>query len=458
MCHNRLSVLTPAACALGLSAVLATTLASPALGRSSGQVRAPLASRLAQLRLRTSLRRASAGYGHFVRHHATGTARRPRIIGGYNAAAGDWGFMAFILHIDAAGNPDFACTGTIVAPNVVLTAGHCTVDEVTGATLNPSGFGVVTGSLDWSNASQRQLSLVSKVITNPVYSPITDSFDAGLLVLSTPTTAPSIPLATSADAYLDQAATGAFIAGWGATYNGGPPVTYLQSASTVVQSSAYCAQFDPYFDGSSELCTVNPPDYLTGTCTGDSGGPLAALDAADHLVEIGITTNGPADCNTYTADDFANVIPLYSWATSWIRAVAPPPPPPPAPPPAPPAAPPPSQPSQPSSASSLPTMTLGHARRYVRQTLRGALGQRFKPARNYSAKCSRKSGTRFMCGVQFWHGPNDYWGNVSVWLTSGPGGLTEWTDTYTIHWVNDQCYYHSGHPSQCAIHTRHGTW
>ena len=30
------------------------------------------------------------------------------------------------------------------------------------------------------------------------------------------------PLATSADAYLEQAGTPAFVVGWGAVYNGGP--------------------------------------------------------------------------------------------------------------------------------------------------------------------------------------------------------------------------------------------
>lgn len=34
--------------------------------------------------------------------------------------------------------------------------------------------------------------------------------------------------------------------------------------------------------------------------------------------------------------------------------------------------------------------------------------------------------------------PDDYYGSVTVYYASGPGGLLEWTDTYTIHWVNDQ--------------------
>jgi hypothetical protein len=313
----------------------------------------------------------------------------------------------------------------------------------------------VTGSVDWTDQSQRQVSQVSRVVVNPSYIPLPqDTFDAALLVLSNPTSAPAIPLATSSDQYLDVGGTGALIAGWGETYYGDTLIPdLLQWAPTVLQAPPYCGQYDSDFDASSELCAVNPPGFLTGTCSGDSGGPLATQDASGQLVEIGIITNGPANCNTYTADNFTNVIPISSWVSNWIQAVAPPPPPS-SPPPSPPAP----APSQPTSPAPNPTMTLGQAKEYVRQTVVGALGPRAKPAHSYSAKCSRKSSTRFACGVQFWHGPNDYYGNVTVYLVSGPGGLSEWSDTYTLHWVNDQCYFHSGHPQRCTIHTRRGTW
>src|SRR5205085_7270558 len=99
--------------------------------------------------------------------------------------------------------------------------------------------------------------------------------------------------------YLDQARTSAAVAGWGDIYNGDPYLqANLQWAPTVIQSQAYCSQYDPYFNSSSELCAVNPPNFLTGTCNGDSGGPLATYDASGQLVEIGIITHGPIDCNT----------------------------------------------------------------------------------------------------------------------------------------------------------------
>jgi len=445
-------------CTLAATACAAIVLCTP-LPPSAQAARLPralLANRLAQLK--TTASHGLSSHVHVVPRERAVRGKRPRIIGGYGAVPSDWPFMAFILYFDANGDPEFNCTGTVVAPNVVLTAGHCAVDETTGAPLDPSGFAVVTGSVDWTDTAQRQLSAVSRVIVDPAYDPISDESDAALLVLSDPTTAATIPLATTTDTYLETGGTGAYIAGWGETFSGDPYLQDdLQWAPTVVQPSGYCAELNSYFDESSELCAVDPPDFLTGTCNGDSGGPLAAYGPSGQLVEIGITVLGPVDCNTDTADYFTATIPLSSWVAGWIQAVAPPPP---SPPPAsaPPAsAPPTSTPSQ-TAAPSLPTMTLSQAKQDVRQTVSGALGQRAKPAHSYTAKCSRDSSTRFTCTVNFSHGPNDYYGNVTVHLLRGANGLLEWTDHYTLHWVNDQCYFHSGHRQTCAIGTRRGTW
>lgn len=455
--RRKLSRLAAGAGALLLAGVFGVLVVSPALAQRSVRTSTSFAPHLSQLHLQGTKRARALGR-HAAAPHPVRIGSRPRIVGGYGGVQSDWPFMAFVLYFDANGNPEFSCSGTVVSPNVVLTAGHCAVDETSGATLAPSGFRVVTGSVDWTDTSQREISDVSKVIVNPSYVPLPeDTFDTALLVLSNPTSAPAIPLATSSDGYLEVGGTGALIAGWGQTYYGDPLIqTLLQWAPTVVQDPSYCGQYDPYFNSFSQVCVVNPPDFLTGTCDGDSGGPLVAQGASGKLVQIGVITSGPTDCNTYTADYLTNVIPLSSWVSGWIGVVASPPaPPPPSPPPTTTPAP---APSPPASTPALPTVTLGQAKQYVRQTVVGALKQRAKPAYSYTAKCSRKSSTRFICAIQFSHGPNAYYGNVTVYLVSGPNGLSEWTDTYTLHWVNDQCYFHSGHPQRCTTHTRRGTW
>jgi hypothetical protein len=181
---------------LGVPAVawtfaLAAMIASPALGGAPEHGRPIVAARVARLRV--------------LQHRRGADHLRPLLPGSGSSGSSAENHRRLQCHarrlavhgvhspLDAAGNPDFACTGTVVAPNVILTAGHCTVDETTGATLDPSGFGIFMGGVDWSDTTRRQLSLVTKVITNPPYNPTTDTSDAGLLVLSTPTNACAIP-------------------------------------------------------------------------------------------------------------------------------------------------------------------------------------------------------------------------------------------------------------------------
>ncbi len=58
---------------------------------------------------------------------AAGTAlAEPPVIGGSNAPAGKWPDVVAILFPDGSGGADTQeCTGTLVAPTVALTAGHC---------------------------------------------------------------------------------------------------------------------------------------------------------------------------------------------------------------------------------------------------------------------------------------------------------------------------------------------
>ena len=219
---------------------------------------------------------------------------RPRIVGGSSAVQGQLPFMAFIAYFLSSTSSEI-CSGTLVAPNVVLTAGHCTVDEDSWTTNDPGGFAVVTGAADWTDATSRQVSSVAEVIPYPGFDPSDLTSDAGLLVLSAPVDAPTIGLPTNADDYLQNPGTGAGIAGWGGTYSGSPLPDVLQWGDTVVQGPAYCDQFaggglaySPPFG----LCSVNAPFYDTATCPGDSGGPLFSADAAGRLIELGITELG----------------------------------------------------------------------------------------------------------------------------------------------------------------------
>lgn len=250
---------------------------------------------------------------------------RASIVGGTAAPSEEWPWAAFVLAADKKGE-GFSCSGTVIAPTLVLTAGHCAEDIVTGRKTPAWQYAVVTGSADIRDSGARQISKVSRTIVNPHFNRFKVHNDAALLVLATPTTAPPIALAGPEDAALLGANTPTWIAGWGLF---GPlrnlrrtPV--LRRAATYVQRRLYCRNharlYYPFFNYGTQLCTITPPSFAIGTCHGDSGGPALAFREDGTPVQIGITSLGAPDCDTRVPDIFTRVDRIYGWISGQIAA------------------------------------------------------------------------------------------------------------------------------------------
>jgi secreted trypsin-like serine protease len=265
-----------------------------------------------------------------TRHH-----ERAQILGGTAIPTGALPELAFIQ--DDLGNESYDCTGTVLSSNVVLTAGHCVYNETTGGLASASGFQVTTGRPDLADMSAGQTSGVSQVIPYPSYNPATRDEDVALLKLSTPTTAPAITLATSNDTSLWQAPTNLAIAGWGLTDGSNPDSQpdQVQWATTVAQSPTYCTQeaslANSPFDAAGQLCAVSAPTDQTGTCNGDSGGPILADYLTGSPIEVGITSWGMGNsgdpCYTSLPDFFTRADSISTWAEGWVQTLVPPSPP-----------------------------------------------------------------------------------------------------------------------------------
>ncbi len=247
-----------------------------------------------------------------VRAHAA-------IVGGQSAQPGSFPWMAYIL--DVRGSSVDQCSGTVVAPNLVLTAGHCAEDVENGVVDEPSGYQVVTGNVDWAAPpAERQLSGVSRVIVCGCFDRHTTIGDVALLQLSTPTSAPAITLAAS-----PPAGTPALLAGWGETYPGqSAPVEQLRWANTIVQSPQYCEREASPASPESQTCAIDPPARKTGACYGDSGGPLlmAEPSAPGAMVQIGVASHVYGNCATTDPSVFTRADAISSWVSGWAQALA----------------------------------------------------------------------------------------------------------------------------------------
>jgi secreted trypsin-like serine protease len=249
----------------------------------------------------------------------TGPVAHASIIGGASVQDGTFPSLAYV--VDVQGRFVYQCTGTVVAPSLILTAGHCAEHMKTGVVNAPSGYRVVTGTID-PIAPTASVSTVLGVIVYPGLARRVDDGDAALLVLSNPIAVPPIVLATRSYARHLRGGQPAVMAGWGITsFEQRLPTERLQSAATVVQRRNWCRANARPFYSKNELCTISPPSYATGACAGDSGGPLLAQRrTGGQLIQIGIAVHVYGRCSTRRPSVFVSTGAISSWVHTWIAA------------------------------------------------------------------------------------------------------------------------------------------
>ncbi|MBK5219878.1 MAG: serine protease [Thermoleophilia bacterium] len=369
---------------------------------------------------------------------AGGTAKAS-IIGGHPASIAEFPALAFVIGEDATGA--FSCTGTVVAPRVVLTAGHC-VENLEAAALYPAGgFAVATGSANLNQVRRSAVSSVERAVVYPRFATSTLRSDAGLLILSAPVTATPLPLASAADAGLYAGGAPIEIAGWGQTnprVPGGP--AQLQAGASVVLGPEECQRrtkgYEADYAPDLQLCAVDVPGRKSGACHGDSGGPAIARRADGVAVQIGIVSIGGPNCNLSLPNIFTRVDQIAPWVASWIAATEAGGP----------------TPALAVSRPHLPPLSFERAREMSAAALQDGFRSHFQRASQKRIRCARVAKAKVKCGVTWYQGGNDYYGTITSYYVLDHGSVG-WDYRYAIHWVNDYCWFRSGHRQTCVIRT-----
>ena len=185
-----------------------------------------------------------------------------------------------------------SCTGSVIAPSVILTAAHCTMNE-NGSVI--AGY-ALPGVIDAADTTTGRNWAMDYLLPHPDYDPNTLVNDVALVVLDNPTSAPAMPLIAPWQDALVVGGAPATIAGWGRTVNGGSPSRFLQEAAVPLISDADCARDQSLFNPAVMLCAGDLPAGID-TCQGDSGGPLAMTIAGTRTL-VGDTSFGPQECAT----------------------------------------------------------------------------------------------------------------------------------------------------------------
>jgi trypsin len=237
------------------------------------------------------------------------------IVGGHDAAAGAYPSIAEV-HLGKA----FLCTGTLVAPGWVLTAGHC--GSITGsAVATPISFpgpliDVYVGS---NKAGQGESVPVLQAIIPPDYI-ATQGYDVTLLQLASNSTSTPTKVAGAGETASWAAGTTETIVGWGATSEGGDTPDTLQEASVPITTDSYCGGAYSEFDAKTMLCAGFPQGGVD-TCQGDSGGPMFGTAPSGERRVVGATSFGEGCARAGKPGVYARV--GDQALREWIRSVAP---------------------------------------------------------------------------------------------------------------------------------------
>ena len=208
-----------------------------------------------------------------------------RIIGGNNAREGRWPWFVQVRSI----NPDVGvggCGGALIAPDIVVTAAHC---------YDPTH--VYISAYDqtrFDEATQRREVLPGQFVRHPEYVNRVDELDYDIMVFKLDEVAPSETPIIKMN--FDPSVPGSsgeslIMLGYGST-TPAPQLSkpdILQEASTEYVTNEECSTARDPTTGSSYgvgtgpgqtlvdphwFCTIQTEPVQTGTCFGDSGGPI----------------------------------------------------------------------------------------------------------------------------------------------------------------------------------------
>jgi secreted trypsin-like serine protease len=209
---------------------------------------------------------ASAAVGH-----------RPEILGGTAAPEGAYPWVVRL---------SMGCGGSLIAPQVVLTAAHCV--KRTGT---ETGIVVTAGSVDLK--SKRAVKVRSTYVRRaPGFRDALAGDDWALIRIERPLDLPLLSM--TADGTYDR---GTFtVLGWGSIRENGGQQRRLRAAKVDYVADKTCAQRyrklgDPV-NTEEMICAGDLRHGGVDSCQGDSGGPLVRRDEAGAWLQIGIVSWG----------------------------------------------------------------------------------------------------------------------------------------------------------------------
>lgn len=205
------------------------------------------------------------------------------------------------------------CSGTLIAPRVFLTAGHCTID-LSAYVAGPQKVHISFGDDGKSVLDESTWHDVGGWVTNPAYwwGPMSDPHDVAVVILKQPLSMPKYGQLVPAAGYLTTlwtqgeltTSTKFLNVGYGSDQH------MLDTNVREYSWSSFRNLHFAWLYMSQNVHTGNG-----GTCFGDSGGPTFYVTASGAEYIVAVTSWGDAQCkstnNNYRVDTAESLAFIY---------------------------------------------------------------------------------------------------------------------------------------------------
>ncbi|XP_033761350.1 LOW QUALITY PROTEIN: fibrinolytic enzyme, isozyme C-like [Pecten maximus] len=244
-----------------------------------------------------------------------GAGPSSRIVGGAQADPNEWPWQVSLQAVPSSSfPPSHFCGGSLIAPDIVLTAAHC-VDGT-----SPSSVIVVAGLHRQGSTSGSQSVTTSRIIMHPEYDNSGAGFpnDIAILKLSqsfslADKTVDLVELPGETMGFLDN--PDCWITGWGKTDANSGTAEVLMEARMDVISNGECEQrWSPVTGASIYDTHICIEADGKSACNGDSGGPLVCRVNGQYVL-AGATSWGITTC-----EGFPSVYVRVNKFLSWINS------------------------------------------------------------------------------------------------------------------------------------------
>jgi secreted trypsin-like serine protease len=209
------------------------------------------------------------------------------VIGGTDAEVGAWPWQLSQQRLSSVWS--HSCGASLLSSRYALSAAHCVEGK------SPSIIRVYAGLHDRTDTSPAQLSYVDSYVMHERYTvdPASYSNDIAILTLTTEIViGGNVGIATlPLDDNSDFAGEMCVITGWGRTSSDDTLPDILQQADIGVISETACtAQIGRIGTIWEKHICIYDVNNVSGTCNGDSGGPLNCPDGAGGYYVTGIAS------------------------------------------------------------------------------------------------------------------------------------------------------------------------